>query len=100
MDKLIYLVVDGSGSPIDASYSEEEAEALADDYCYEMRNNYASDEGYNIDDLDIDEANELSISSDFAEVIEIELTDGVADIELPNGEEISVNDILNLLNED
>lgn len=95
MDKLIYLVVDGSGSPIDASYSEEEAEALADDYCYEMRNNYASDEGYNID-----EANELSISSDFAEVIEIELTDGVDDIELPSGEEISVNDILNLLNED
>ena len=95
MDKLIYLVVDDSGSPIDASYSEEEAEALADDYCYEMRNNYASDEGYNID-----EANELSISSDFAEVIEIELTDGVDDIELPSGEEISVNDILNLLNED
>ena len=95
MDKLIYLVVDGSGSPIDASYSEEEAEALADDYCYEMRNNYASDEGYNIG-----EANELSISSDFAEVIEIELTDGVDDIELPSGEEISVNDILNLLNED
>lgn len=95
MDKLIYLVVDGAGSPIDASYSEEEAEALADDYCYEMRNNYASDEGYNID-----EANELSISSDFAEVIEIELTDGVDDIELPSGEEISVNDILNLLNED
>lgn len=95
MDKLIYLVVDGSGSPIDASYSEEEAEALADDYCYEMRNNYANDEGYNID-----EANELSISSDFAEVIEIELTDGVDDIELPSGEEISVNDILNLLNED
>lgn len=95
MDKLIYLVVDGSGSPIDASYSEEEAEALADDYCYEMRNNYASDEGYNID-----EANELSISSDFAEVIEIELTDGVDDIELPSGEEISVNDILNLLSEE
>ena len=95
MDRLIYLVVDGSGSPIDASYFREEAEALADDYCYEMRNNYASDEGYNID-----EANELSISSDFAEVIEIELTDGVDDIELPSGEEISVNDILNLLNED
>ena len=98
---VVYLVMN-EGEVVYASTDEEFANAYADDQAYDARERVLEEwDNDDPSDEDIDQADfQAGFDGDYYEVVEVNILNLTEDdiIELPDGTEIDVSDILEKLN--